>query len=233
MPKRWRAWRRWIRWRSIRPAPSPRESRNWSRLFPITKREALRLAASLEQASEHPLASAIVRAAKERGIELAKAEHFRSATGLGVTGFVDGQHGLGGKHGLHRSGCLAANRPRRCAAQGQTVVCAAIDGKAAALFGIADPVKTTAGEAIRALRDAGLRIIMLTGDNRVTAETRRATSWASIEIEAQLPARRKNGGDRAFAGARPHGCDGRRWHQRRARAGQSQRRYCDGHRARI
>ena len=135
--------------------------------------EVLRLAATLERASEHPLAEAIVRGAEERGTKLGSTEQFDSITGKGVTGTIDGHKVVlgnlklfealsidpGGLPGLAENG----------RAQGQTVMFVAIDGKAAGLIGVADPIKTSTPQAIRDLHADGVMVVMLTGDNRTTA----------------------------------------------------------------
>ncbi|VAW90291.1 Lead, cadmium, zinc and mercury transporting ATPase; Copper-translocating P-type ATPase, partial [hydrothermal vent metagenome] len=134
----------------------------------------LRLAASLERASEHPLAEAIVRGAEERGVALTPAEEFQSVTGMGVTGSVDGRKvALGNIKLLESLGIDAGGLPQQAdsqRAEGQTVMLLAIDGKAAGLIGVADPIKETTPEAIRDLHGEGIRIVMLTGDSRKTAE---------------------------------------------------------------
>jgi P-type Cu+ transporter len=136
--------------------------------------DLLRLAASLERGSEHPLAGAVVGAAEERGAVLAAASEIQSVTGKGVTGVVEGRRVALGNRALMDElaidlGDLAAQaEPLRQA--GQTVMLVAVDGKPAGLLGVADPLKESAAEAIRRLRDLGLRIVMLTGDNRTTAE---------------------------------------------------------------
>ena len=136
--------------------------------------ELLRLAASLERASEHPLAEAIVRGASERGVGLAKVEAFRSFTGQGVAGRVDGREVvLGNARMMERCGVLAGELAQQAdllRAEGQTVVFVAVDGLAVGVIGVADPVKASAAAAIAELRREGLRVIMLTGDNRITAE---------------------------------------------------------------
>ncbi|GAB4364722.1 MAG: heavy metal translocating P-type ATPase [Deltaproteobacteria bacterium] len=134
----------------------------------------LRVAATLERGSEHPLAAAIVQGAGERGVAPADAEGFESVTGKGVTGTVDGQPvALGNKKLLESlridPGDLAA-RAETLRAEGQTVMFVAVDGKPAGLLGVADPVKESTPEAIRRLHDEGIRIVMLTGDSRTTAE---------------------------------------------------------------
>jgi Cu+-exporting ATPase len=136
--------------------------------------ELLRLAASLERASEHPLASAIVAGAEGRRLMLAPAEGFRSITGRGVQGRVEGRSVAVGNAGLledvqARSDDLAG-RAEDVRRDGQTVVLVAIDGRPAGLLGIADPIKESTPEALRRLHEEGLRVVMLTGDSRGTAE---------------------------------------------------------------
>jgi Cu+-exporting ATPase len=132
------------------------------------------LGASLERASEHPLAAAIVKGAQDRNIELKPVNEFRSITGKGVTGTVEGRAvALGNIKLLEELHIDAGELPARAEAlrgDGQTVMLLAIDGKAAGLIGVADPVKESTAEAIRALHDEGVQVIMLTGDNRITAE---------------------------------------------------------------
>ena len=140
----------------------------------VDKQELLRLAASLEQGSEHPLAAAIVAAAKERGAAMTTVDHFGSMTGKGVTGTVDGHAVALGNRALLDDlgvdpGKLAA-QAEAMRSEGQTVMFVAVDGKAAGLLGVADPIKETTAEAIKQLHEEGIRIVMLTGDNRTTAE---------------------------------------------------------------
>ena len=136
--------------------------------------EIVRLAASIERASEHPLAAAIVRGAEARNVELAKAEDFQSVTGKGVTGTVDGRKiALGNIKLLQDLGIDAGDLPAQAdalRAEGQTVMFLGVDGRAAGLVGVADPIKSTTAEAVRLLHEEGIRIVMLTGDNRKTAE---------------------------------------------------------------
>ncbi|MFV2031343.1 MAG: heavy metal translocating P-type ATPase [Gammaproteobacteria bacterium] len=140
----------------------------------IDEHDALRLAASLERASEHPLAEAIVRGAEERNTELAKTDDFQSVTGKGVTGSVDGHTvALGNVKLLTDFGIDVGDLPQQAdilRADGQTVMLLAIDNKAAGLIGVADPVKETTPEAIRDLHAAGIEVVMLTGDSHKTAE---------------------------------------------------------------
>lgn len=136
--------------------------------------EILRLAASIERASEHPLAEAIVQGAEDRGVELVSTDDFLSLTGKGVTGKVTGRNiALGNIKLLEDEGIDAGELTRLAdvgRAEGQTVMLIAVDGKAAGLIGVADPVKQTSPEAIRLLHDEGIEIVMLTGDNQKTAE---------------------------------------------------------------
>ena len=136
--------------------------------------ELLRLAASLERASEHPLAAAIVNAAKERKLELSEPSGFDAPAGKGVLGELDGRKLVIGNSGfLKESGISTvdllreANELRK---EGATAVFVAIDGKPAGLIAISDPVKEAAPGAVKALRDEGIRVVMLTGDNKTTAE---------------------------------------------------------------
>jgi len=140
----------------------------------FTEDEVLRIAASLERASEHPLAEAIVKGAEDKGIDLVKADDFQSVTGKGVTGQVDGHEVAAGNVKLLESlgisvGDLSQQADKQ-RAEGQTVMLIAIDGKAAGLIGVADPIKDSTAEAIRDLHAEGIRIVMITGDSHVTAK---------------------------------------------------------------
>ena len=132
------------------------------------------LGASLERASEHPLAAAIVKGAQERDIKLTAVNEFRSITGKGVTGSVEGRSVALGNlklfEELHIDAGDMSARADTLRSDGQTVMLLAIDGKPAGLIGVADPVKASTPDAIRALHDEGVQVIMLTGDNRTTAE---------------------------------------------------------------
>jgi Cu+-exporting ATPase len=136
--------------------------------------EVLRLGASLERASEHPLAAAIVGGARDRTITLSAVEDFASLTGQGVTGKVEGRSvALGNMRlleglGIDPAGLRQVAETAR--EEGQTVMFVALDGQAAGLIGVADPVKDSTPEAIRDLHAEGVRIVMLTGDSRTTAE---------------------------------------------------------------
>jgi len=135
----------------------------------------LRIAAGLEQGSEHPLAAAIVAAARERGIRSASAEGFETLPGKGARGRVEGQDVLIGNRTLMTEAAVRELEPLQARAdalrqEGQTVVFLAIDGNAAGLFVVADPIKATTAAAVSELHNAGLTIVMLTGDSRITAE---------------------------------------------------------------
>jgi len=135
--------------------------------------EIVRLAACVERGSEHPLAASIVRGAEKRGIELMNVTDFQSITGKGVTGVVDGcKVALGNLRLFEQLGIATGGLPGQAdtlRAEGQTVMLLAIDGRAAGLIGVADPIKSTTPEAIRFLHDEGIEIVMLTGDNNKTA----------------------------------------------------------------
>lgn len=134
----------------------------------------LLLAGSLERGSEHPLAASIVKGAEERGVKLANAQSFVYTTGKGVTGEVDGHKVvLGNSRLLEEMGIATGELEAKAESlrkEGQTVMFVAVDGKAAGLLGVADPIKATTAEAIKQLHSEGIRIVMLTGDNRTTAE---------------------------------------------------------------
>jgi Cu+-exporting ATPase len=140
----------------------------------LSEAELLRFAASVENASEHPLAAAVVDGARERGVQLSSVSIFQSVTGKGVSGTVDGcRVTIGNIAQMDQIGIdvrALASDADDLRAQGQTVVFVAVDGALAGLVGVGDPVKRTAGAAIAALHREGLRIVMVTGDNRVTAE---------------------------------------------------------------
>ncbi len=136
--------------------------------------DLLRLAASLEQGSEHPLAGAIVAAAKERNINLSQVKDFQSLTGKGITGKIEGQAIAVGNEALLKAldvnpGALGREVEAH-ARKGETTVYLAIDGQPAALLGVSDPVKASTPEAIAALRKDDIRIVMLTGDSHTTAQ---------------------------------------------------------------
>ena len=137
-------------------------------------KEFLRLAASLEQNSEHPLAAAIVKGAKEQGIVFDAVKDFRSVTAGGVVGSIAGRAVMIGKPDFLRNEKIAGLEPLEASAvklqeEGKTAMFVAIDGKAAGILAVADPIKSTTAEAIRDLHSLGLKLVMLTGDNRRTA----------------------------------------------------------------
>jgi Cu+-exporting ATPase len=138
------------------------------------EKTVLQLAASIERGSEHPLANAIVGGAEERGVSLVKAEAFESLTGKGVKGTVNGRLvALGNRALLDELGINAfevAERAESYRAEGQTVMFVVVDGKAAGILGVADPVKESSADAIRQLHEQQIRIVMLTGDSRTTAD---------------------------------------------------------------
>ena len=134
----------------------------------------LRLGATLERGSEHPLASAIVKGAEEKGITLSSVEAFESLTGRGVRGRVDGSHvALGNRKLLDELGVNPgglAQKAESMRGDGQTVMFVVVENKVVGLLGVADPIKQTTSEAIRQLHGDGIRIVMLTGDSRTTAQ---------------------------------------------------------------
>jgi Cu+-exporting ATPase len=150
--------------------------------------DVVRLAASVERASEHPLADAIVQAAKERNLELGKVEDFSSPTGKGATGRVDGKTVVLGNAnyltslGIDTSVLQAQSELMR--RDGATVINVAVDGELAALFAIADPIKASTRDALKALAAEGIKVIMLTGDNRTTADAvARTLGIGDVEAE--------------------------------------------------
>jgi Cu+-exporting ATPase len=158
------------------------------------ERDLLRLAASLERASEHPLAQAIMTGAEERGVSPTGASDFQSLTGKGVIGTVDGRRvAIGNFRVFEELGTDVqkfAGQADGLRQEGQTVIFVAIDGRAVGLLGVADPIKASAPEAIRLLHEAGLRIVMLTGDSRATAQAV-AQKLGIDDIEAEvLPAQK-------------------------------------------
>ncbi len=156
--------------------------------------EILHLCASLERASEHPLAAAIVKSAEEKKIKLAPVRDFQSLTGKGVVGQVEGRQVAIGNitllEGLTQGPNLLPERATALRAEGQTVVFVTIDKKPAGLIGIVDPIKETTRQAMETLHGEGIKVIMVTGDNRTTAEAvGRQLGMQQIEAEA-LPGRK-------------------------------------------
>jgi P-type Cu+ transporter len=147
---------------AVKPAPE------------VGEETLLRFAASLERQSEHPLAAAMVRAAADRNLTLAKVEGFESVSGKGVTGTIDGRKVALGNRALMQAVGIdvsaleaAADELRR---DGATAIFAGLDGKTAGVIAVADPIKATTPDAVLTLRQEGVRVVMLTGDNRATAQ---------------------------------------------------------------
>jgi Cu+-exporting ATPase len=155
----------------------------------LAEPELLRLAASLERSSEHPLASAVVAAAKDRGIAIEEATDFAAVTGQGVSGKVGGRSvALGNSKMMADQGVALgdlAEKAETLRGSGATVLFVAVDGRAGGLLAVADPIKSTAAAALAQLRQQGLRIVMLTGDNRTTAQAV-ADQLGVTEVEADV-----------------------------------------------
>jgi Cu+-exporting ATPase len=153
------------------------------------EKRLLNLGASLERGSEHPLSTAIVSGAQDQGAVLSKVENFRSFSGKGVAGRVDGRRiALGSRRLMDELGIDPGRWSEKADAlrsEGQTVVFVAVDGEMAGLIGVADPIKETTPQAIRQLHAEGLRIVMVTGDNRTTAEAV-ARKLDLDEVEAEV-----------------------------------------------
>ena len=156
--------------------------------------DLLHLSASLERGSEHPLAAAIVAGAQEKGLPISEVKNFQSVTGEGVSGTIDGREvALGNRALFERLKIDLANLPEEAETlrgAGQTVVFVAIDKKPAGLLGVADPIKQSTPEAIRMLHESGVRIVMLTGDSRTTAQAV-ARKLGIDEVEAEVLPERK------------------------------------------
>ncbi len=178
----------------------------------VAEQELLRLAAALERGSEHPLAAAITRAAENRGITVPEATDFQAEVGRGVSGTVMGQPVLLGTEALLEQSGLETvalrARANELRQDGQTVVFVSIGDALAGLLGVSDPVKPTTPEAVEQLRAEGLRVVMVTGDNRVTAEAVASTLGIDEVVAEVLPAdkrrmvaeRQQAGGVVAMAG---------------------------------
>jgi Cu+-exporting ATPase len=160
----------------------------------VREDELLSLAADLERGSEHPLAAAIVEEAKRRGLPVGKASDFNSPSGKGVTGTVKGRRIALGNRKLFADLGIAIetldSHAEALRGEGATVILAGIDGKPAGAIAIADPIKESTPEAINALREAGVRVVMLTGDNRKTAEAV-ARKLGIDQVEAEVLPRDK------------------------------------------
>jgi P-type Cu+ transporter len=178
----------------------------------MTEGELLRLAGSVERNSEHPLAAAIVSGAAERGVGVGNSTSFQSLTGKGIEGEVDGHKVLLGNAGLLEDGRVNLNalKPKAEALRGdgQTVMFVAVDGVAAGLLGVADPIKQTTPEAVRQLHNEGVRVVMVTGDNLTTANAVAQKLGIDQVISEVLPEQKieavkrfqKDGGVVAMAG---------------------------------
>src|SRR5204863_4088183 len=139
----------------------------------LSESDVLRLAASLERASEHPLATAILKAAADQKIELEEVRGFRAIPGKGLVGAINGRAVAFGNLKLLEGLAVEPGDLRKHAEilrrNGRTIMFLAIDGKAAGLISVADPVKASALDTLRELRNDGIQIVMLTGDNKTTA----------------------------------------------------------------
>jgi Cu+-exporting ATPase len=162
---------------------------------PTEETELLRLAASLERGSEHPLAEAIVNGAQDRGVQLAAAQDFESVTGKGVRGRIDGRTvALGNQRLLDELSLDVGDllsRAEQLRREGQTVMFVAVDDRPAGLLGVADPIKTSTPEAVELLQSDGVELIMLTGDNRTTAQAV-ARQLGIDRVEAEVLPDQKN-----------------------------------------
>lgn len=159
----------------------------------VSEKDLLRAAAAVERASEHPLAKAIIAKASESGVTVEAATEFASTTGEGASGLVDGKRVRVGSREAHVDYPAALSaRVDELRQSGQTVVFVTIDGRFAGILGIADPIKSSTPEALRLLRAAGMRIVMVTGDNETTARAV-ANDVAVDEVEAGvLPGAKKD-----------------------------------------
>lgn len=155
----------------------------------------LSLGASLERSSEHPLAAAVVAAASERGLNLQQADDFHSVTGKGVTGLISGRRVAVGNvkllNDLHVASADLESRADNLRRDGATAMFVAVDGQPAGVIAVADPIKSTSSAALASLRREGIRIVMLTGDNRTTAQTV-AAKLGITDIEAEVLPEQKN-----------------------------------------
>jgi len=153
--------------------------------------ELLRLVASLESSSEHPLADAIVRHARDLGLSLVQAGEFQSVTGRGALGMVDGAALAAGNERLMADYAVPVEPlqkdAERLTAEGKTPVYVAIDGKLAGLLAVADPIRSTSKEAIARLKRMGLHVVLLTGDNRRTAEAIASQAGIDHVVAGVLP----------------------------------------------
>lgn len=155
----------------------------------LSEDELLRMAATLERASEHPLAAAIVESATERGLTLGNAEDFDSPVGKGVTGSVEGRKLIIGSHRIMEEFSVDVSaltgEAEALRGEGATVIFMAVDGRISGLFAISDPIKATTPEAVQTLLNEGVRVVMLTGDNKTTADAV-ARKLGIKEVEAEV-----------------------------------------------
>jgi len=155
----------------------------------VPENDLLRLVAGLERSSEHPLAAAIIEAAEERGLKLSAATSFESIPGKGVSGRIDGKDVAIGNASLFAAKKISfeslSSHAEELRRQGQTVMLVAVDGKAAGVIAVADPIKNSAAKAVASLKQSGLRLVMLTGDNRATAQAI-ARELGITEFEAEV-----------------------------------------------
>jgi len=158
----------------------------------LEKREILHLVASLERASEHPLASAIVADARDKGIELSDVQHFLSHPGKGIEGTIDSKRVVAGNRAFIESlPVLVPEVPETYLGSGETEIYIAVDGRFAGWIVVADPIKLSTPPALFELRSQGIRIVMLTGDNRAVAENI-ANKLNISEIEAEVLPEKKS-----------------------------------------
>jgi len=161
---------------------------------PFTEDEVLRIAASVDEGSEHPLANAIVEAAQSRGLTLPKAEEFESATGVGVRAIVDGRKAVLGNTALMREANVDASplvpESERLRADGSSVIFLGIDGRLAGALAVHDPIKESTPQAIRELQADGIRLIVVTGDRREFAE-KVARELGISDVEAEVHPQQK------------------------------------------
>jgi Cu+-exporting ATPase len=151
-----------------------------------TDPELLRLAASLESASEHPLANAIVAAAAEKGLKLSPPKEFQSITGRGITGVVQGRKvAIGSVRMMVELGILQKPEVISASYPGDTILCVGVNGKYVGAFSVADKLKTGTADTVRELKQRGVRVLMLTGDNRIVA-LRIASTLGISEFEAEV-----------------------------------------------
>jgi len=183
----------------------------------FTKDEVLAYAASLERASEHPLAAAIGQGAEEQGVKALPVTEFQSLTGRGVKGLINGRRvALGNAQLMTEEGIttgLLANSIEALRQQGQTVMIIGIDGQAAGLLSVADPIKPTTFKALTDLHKEGIQVVMLTGDNRTTAEFV-AKSLGIDQVQAEVLPEQKTEVIKKTTERRPYRRDGGRRHQR-------------------